>query len=100
MRKKTMKKIIIATAILLSASSAALAQSAWTTGTASDRERAGYPSPGGSSIYAYAPDYAARNASGLSAFASVPQGPTGSINDPALTGGGSTGYNQIEQTDR
>jgi hypothetical protein len=51
----TVNKIIIAAAILLGASSAALAQSAWTTGTAESRSAAGYTSPYGGSFYAYAP---------------------------------------------
>lgn len=101
-QEKTMtaKKIIMTAALLLSATSTALAQSAWTTGSASDRERAGYPSPFGSSLYAYAPNVAPRDASGLSAFAMVPQAPAGSIDNPTLTGGGSTGYNQLERQDR
>ena len=96
----TARKIIVATAILLSASSAALAQSAWTTGTAASRESAGYASPyGGSGLYAYAPDAVSRHTSGLGAFARVPQGQPGSIDDPALTGGGSAGYNDSARHD-
>lgn len=89
------KKIIIAGTLLLSATSAALAQSAWTTGTAADRARAGYTSPyGGSGLYAYAS--VSRHANGLQAYAMVPHaqdGQPGSIDDPALTGGGAPGYN-------
>src|ERR1700728_4957904 len=47
------KKIIIAAALFLSATSAALAQSDWTTGSAADRARAGY-APYGSGLYSYA----------------------------------------------
>lgn len=63
----TLKKIIVATALVLGAasgatlgvSSAALAQSAYTTGTISSDERAGYPSVygNGTGLYAYAPHY-------------------------------------------
>jgi hypothetical protein len=102
MRRKTMiaKKIIITAALLLSATSAALAQSAWTTGTASDRERAGFPSPFGGSLYSYAPDYVPGDSSGLRAFARIPQDGVQSIDNPALTGGGSAGYNELERQDR
>lgn len=41
------KKIILAMAFLLSAAPVALAQSAYTSGTAASRVRAGYPSPYG-----------------------------------------------------
>jgi hypothetical protein len=54
--------ILAATAALgvVALSTAALAQSAYTSGTAASRERAGYPSPygGRSGFYAYAPGYA------------------------------------------
>ena len=90
-----MKKIIVTTALLLSATSAALAQSAWTTGTAADSERAGYASPDGSSLYAYVPAFGSRRSSGLNAFAMVPQAQGQSQDDPALTGGGSSGYNEL-----
>jgi hypothetical protein len=45
---------------VIALSTAALAQSAYTSGTAASRERAGYPSPYGGSrgFYAYAPGYA------------------------------------------
>jgi hypothetical protein len=101
LRRKTMtaKKIIVAAALLLSATSAALAQSAWTTGSAADRERAGYASPYGSSLYAYAPGFASRHSSGLSAYAKIPQAQAGSSDDPALTGGGSAGYNDAVRHD-
>ncbi len=94
------KKIIITAALLLSATSAAMAQSAWTTGTASDRERAGYPAPYGNSLYASVPDFASGHSNGLGAYAMVPQASAGSIDNPGLTGGGSAGYNQLERTDR
>jgi hypothetical protein len=41
------KKIFLAMAFLLSAAPAALAQSAYTSGTEASRVRAGYPSPYG-----------------------------------------------------
>jgi hypothetical protein len=62
----TLNKIIVAAALVagatLGVSSAALAQSAYTTGTIASSERAGYPSPSpegyGSGLYAYAPGFA------------------------------------------
>lgn len=52
-------KIATAIALLLTATSAALAQSAYTTGTANSDEAAGLPFSGGygSGLYAYVPDY-------------------------------------------
>jgi uncharacterized membrane protein len=54
----TLMKIVFAAALLFGLTAAASAQSAWTTGTASDRERAGYSSPYttgiGSGFYGYA----------------------------------------------
>lgn len=89
------KKIVITAGLLLSATSAALAQSAWTTGTAADRARAGYASPYGSGLYAYAPGIVSRHTSGLGAYAMVPGSRTGFNHSPALTGGGSAGYNDL-----
>jgi hypothetical protein len=40
-----MKKIIVIATLLLGATSAAMAQSAWTTGTASNRAATGYSVP-------------------------------------------------------
>jgi hypothetical protein len=56
----TAKKVIMAIAFVLVASSAASAQSAYTTGTIASSEAAGYPAPAGygSGLYAYAPGYA------------------------------------------
>jgi hypothetical protein len=57
------RKIVVALAIVLATTTAALAQSAYTTGTIADSEAAGYPSPYGSGshvyahVYAYAPSY-------------------------------------------
>ncbi len=46
------------TALGIASPMAALAQSAYTTGTAASRERAGYPSPYGyEGLYAYVPGY-------------------------------------------
>jgi hypothetical protein len=100
----TAKKIILATAILLSASSAALAQSAYTTGTAESSAAAGFQSPYRGGFYAYAPDtYApgsiSRPSSGYSSFAMVPQVQGQSIDNPALNGGGSGGYNELLRRD-
>jgi hypothetical protein len=59
-----MKKIILAITLVLGATSAALAQSDYTSGTISSSEAAGYPTIGnpstgsfGSGLYAYAPGY-------------------------------------------
>jgi len=59
-----MKEIILAIALVLGATSAALAQSAYTSGTIASSEAAGYPSVDGpstggygSGLYAYAPGY-------------------------------------------
>lgn len=55
----TARKIVVAIALLLSATTATLAQSAYTTGSAAGNAAAGYPSPSGygSGLYAYAPGY-------------------------------------------
>ena len=53
-----MKKIILALALVVSTVPAAMAQSAYTTGSAASNARAGYPSPYGgygSSAYAQVP---------------------------------------------
>jgi hypothetical protein len=53
------KNFAAALLLLLSATSAAMAQSAYTTGTIASDEAAGYPSPygTGSGYYAYFPGY-------------------------------------------
>jgi hypothetical protein len=53
------KKIVVAIALLLGATTATLAQSAYTTGSAAGNAAAGYASPYGygSGLYAYAPTY-------------------------------------------
>jgi hypothetical protein len=53
----TTKKMIVTVALLLGTTAAAMAQSAYTTGTAASNAAAGYPSPYGgySGLYAYAP---------------------------------------------
>ena len=55
----TATKILLTVSLVLGATSAALAQSAYTSGSAASREMAGYPSPygGGGGLYAYAPRY-------------------------------------------
>jgi hypothetical protein len=64
-----MKKIILAITLVLGATSAALAQSDYTSGTISSSEAAGYPTIGnpstgsfGSGLYAYAPGYGSSHA--------------------------------------
>lgn len=94
------KKIVLAATLVLGATSAAMAQSAWTTGTAADRARAGYPTPYAGGLYAYALAPVSGDRNGLAAYAMVPRFQSGSIDDPALTGGGSVGYNNLERSDR
>jgi hypothetical protein len=79
------KLAFIAAVVLASIASPALAQSAWTTGTASSMARAGYPAPYGNSDYAY-------HSSGYGAFARVPRTDESPYSSPA-NGGGSLGYN-------
>jgi hypothetical protein len=62
LKEMTMKKIIVALAFLVAATPAALAQSAYTTGSAASNAAAGYPSPYGSGYYAYAPRYDSQHA--------------------------------------
>jgi hypothetical protein len=60
MINKTTLTLVAAIAVSsIALPAAALAQSAYTTGTASNREATGYPSPygNGGSYYSYAPDY-------------------------------------------
>ncbi|HEY2530229.1 MAG TPA: hypothetical protein VGJ20_20225 [Xanthobacteraceae bacterium] len=87
----TAKKFIVAAALLLSATPA-LAQSAWTTGTEASRVTAGYPSPYGQDLYAYAPGVDARphatSHSGRNAYAQLP-----SLSWSSGPNGGSVGYN-------
>jgi hypothetical protein len=58
-KQMTVKKIVVAMALFLGATPAALAQSAYTTGTIASSEAAGYPSPYGYGhrLYGYAPGY-------------------------------------------
>jgi hypothetical protein len=60
----TVKTIVTAIALLLSATSATLAQSAYTTGTISSNEAAGYGSPYGygGGLYDYAPGHVSGHA--------------------------------------
>jgi hypothetical protein len=57
--KKTLTLIAAIAVSSIALPAAALAQSAYTTGTASNREATGYPSPygNGGGYYSYAPDY-------------------------------------------
>jgi hypothetical protein len=55
---KTKLTLIAAIAALgIAMPAAAMAQSAYTTGSAASRVATGYPSPYGSGLYAYAPGY-------------------------------------------
>jgi hypothetical protein len=53
------RKLVVAITLFISTMSAALAQSAYTSGTIASSERAGYPSPEGygTGLYAYVPGY-------------------------------------------
>jgi hypothetical protein len=64
-RIMTPKMIIVAIALLMSATSAALAQANFTTGSAGSDAAAGYPSSSGygTGLYAYAPGYTGLGAS-------------------------------------
>lgn len=71
---KNWKVAVMAALGAVSIASPALAQSAWTTGTAENRASAGYASPyGGGGFYAYAPGVVSRHSSGLGAFGMVPR---------------------------
>jgi hypothetical protein len=69
------------------------------TGTAANNAEGGLGSGG----YGWTAPHSGRvigERSGLNAYGMVPGGQTGSIDNPALTGGGSSGYNQLERQDR
>jgi hypothetical protein len=83
---------------VLGAASPALAQSAWTTGTESNRVANGYASPYGGGLYDHDAGFAPRHSSGLEAFAMVPR--AGGRFSQAADGGGSTGYNENLKTDQ
>jgi hypothetical protein len=70
---KTWKVAILAALGAVSIASPALAQSAWTTGTAENRAKAGYETPYGNGFYAYAPGVVSRPSSGFGAFGMVPR---------------------------
>jgi len=64
---KTAMALTLALGTAFGGATAALAQSAYTTGTIASNERAGYPSPvpygaGRSGLYAYAPGYGSATA--------------------------------------
>jgi hypothetical protein len=87
------KLILIAAIALVSVATPALAQSSWSTGTASSRARAGYSVP-------YSSVYGGRQSSGLRAYDMVP-GPYGAGQySPSANGGGSLGYNENLRTDQ
>jgi hypothetical protein len=58
-RKSKLALLAVIAALTIGAPAAALAQSAYTTGSAAGNVAAGYPSPYGSGggLYAYAPNY-------------------------------------------
>lgn len=88
-------KLAFITAIALaSIASPALAQSAWTTGTASSRARAGYSTPYG---YGYT-DEGYSHSNGYGSYAMVPH-TDGNRYSPAANGGGSPGYNWAIEND-
>lgn len=87
------KLAFIAAVALASMAAPALAQSAWTTGTASSRARAGFSTPYRSSDYAYP------RSNGYGAFAMVPSRTDGSRYSPAASGGGNRGYNWALEND-
>lgn len=68
------------------------------TGTAVNNAEGGYGSVG----YGWSGPQSGRVVvnSGLNAYAMVPGAQAESIDNPALTGGGSGGYNQLERQDR
>ena len=93
----TRSKLALLAAIVavgIGSPAAAMAQSAWTTGTASNQEAVGFASPYGSgsglNAFAMVPDQ-----SGRGSFAMVPQYDSrGIARSPAAQGGGSLGYNE------
>jgi hypothetical protein len=84
---------VLAALALTSVASPALAQSAWTTGTASSRARAGYSLPYGSGMYDN------RESSGLRAYGMVQRPGGASRYSPSASGGGSRGYNWALEND-
>jgi hypothetical protein len=80
-----MKKLLSTVAVLTALATPAFAQYA-----PQDYQTAVRPS---------AHEQSAGRQSGLHAFAMVPRGPSASnLDDPALTGGGSVGYNQMNRS--
>ena len=55
--KTKLALIAVVAALGIAMPAAAMAQSDYTTGSAANRAAAGYPSPYGSGLYAYAPGY-------------------------------------------
>jgi hypothetical protein len=117
MTKWKVAALIVLAAI--SVASPALAQSAYTTGTAADSANAGYPSPYRGS-YAYAPNSVSRGSGGLGSFAMIPgshrssgisrhargygsfamvPGAIGGRYGSAANGGGNPGYNWALEND-
>jgi len=70
---KKWKVAVLGALTAVSIASPALAQSAWTTGTAENRASAGYETPYGSGSYAYAPGVVARHSGGYGAYDMVPR---------------------------
>jgi hypothetical protein len=80
------KPALITAIALASFASPALAQSAWTTGTASSRARTGYPVP-------YVSIYGSHQSSGLGAYDMMPRRSGAGRYRPSANGSGSAGYN-------
>ena len=69
------------------------------TGTAANNAEGGLGSGG----YGWTAPHSGQvivDRNGLNAYAMVPGGQPRTIDNPALTGGGSSGYNQLERQDR
>ena len=66
---KAVKRVTLVMTVLLGAAPAALAQSAYTSGTIASRLAAGYPSPYGneSGLYDYAPESGVQKGCGIRA---------------------------------
>lgn len=62
MIKTKLALIAVVAAMGIAMPAAAMAQSDYTTGSAASRAAAGYPSPYGGGLYAYAPGYSSNHA--------------------------------------
>ena len=59
------RKTLLIVALVVGGTSAALAQSAYTTGTAGDMAKEGYPTSYGSDAYAYGPGFRSQASTGV-----------------------------------